>query len=175
MHELVFGPLRMHSALFGVPGESGSPGGKGQLMGYTVAKNGYQPYVIHEPQWAATQTAAGGGLSMTIKDLLTFAEYNLDGLRGHVTLMSADNFNVLHKLVGRDRYGCGWIEVRGVTREPYQGHNGTDGTFRSEMALWPEKNLAIVSIANAGARSDPPPPQQAVIAIYNRFDRAAKG
>jgi hypothetical protein len=39
------------------------------------------------------------------------------------------------------------------------------------MAIWPEKNLAIVAIANAGVRFEPAPPLQAVTAIYERIDK----
>jgi len=172
MRELVFIPLGMRSARFGVPGSSGNPGGKGQLMGYSVVKNGLEPYVLAEPKWVGIQAAAGAGLSMTVGDLMRFVRYNLEGLRGHVTLMKPENFKVLHQPAitspGGQKYACGWVIVDGLTREPYHGHNGSDGTFRSEMAIWPEKNLAIV--ANAGVRFEPAPPLQAVTAIYERID-----
>jgi len=106
---------------------------------------------------------------MSIGDLLTFADYNLQGLRGHVTLMSADNFKTLHRPVGDEKYACGWATVQGVVPEPYHGHNGSDGTFRAEMALFPERNLAIVSIINAGWASEPGPPLQVIIAAFERF------
>jgi len=178
MTELVFNPLKMTSAKFGVPGAAGNPGGKDQLMGYLDGKDGFEPYVLTEPRLSGTQAAAGAGLSMTLEDLLKFAKYNLEGLRGQVTLMGTENFNTLHRPAdtspGAQKYACGWVITDGLTREPFHGHDGSDGTFRAEMAIWPEKNLAIVAIANAGSKTEPSPPLQAVVALYEKFDRDRK-
>jgi len=57
----------------------------------------------------------------------------------------------------------------GYTDDPYEGHNGSDGTLRADMALWPERNLAIVSIANAVTMTEPAPTVQAIAAIYRRL------
>jgi len=175
MRDLVFKPLRMGSAKIGVPGTDGNPGGEGQLMGHSAGDKGLTPYVIDEPRWVAIQAPAGAGVSITVEDLLKFLRYHLDGLRGQVRLMKPENFAVLHKPAmdepGIEKYACGWLVISGVTKDPYVGHNGTDGSFRSEIAIWPEKNLAIVAIANAGAKYDPAAPLQAVIAVYNRYGK----
>ncbi|MDR3690085.1 MAG: serine hydrolase [Fimbriimonas sp.] len=173
--ELVFDPLKMRSALFGVPGQPGSPGGPGQPMGHTFTGDKLEPNLIDDPRWCGTQTAAGAGLSMTIDDLMKFVRYHLAGMRGHATMMSQANFDVLHRPLDLgDTYACGWLITRDLTREPFHGHNGSDGTFRAEMAIWPDRDLAIVAIANAGSRSDPSPPLQAVVAVYNRLDKQRK-
>ncbi len=172
MRDLVFHPLRMHSARFGVPGNSGEPGATSQLMGHTYREGKLVPYVISEPSWVAIQCPAGAGLAMTLDDLLRFAKFHLEGMRGHVSLMKPDVFHVLHepasKLPGEDQYACGWILDSGFTKEPFQGHSGSDGTFRAEIALWPDRDLAAVAISNASSLTDPSPPLQAVIAIYER-------
>ena len=108
---------------------------------------------------------------MSIGDLLTFANYHLEGLRGFVAMMKPATFEVLHKPVGDEKYGCGWMITDQFCPDPYHGHNGSDGTFRAEMALWPEKSIAIVSIMNAGSITEPSPALQAVMAVYERYRR----
>ena len=174
MNDLLFRPLKMKSAHFGVPGQPGNPGAAGQIMGHTVEKDGLEPNVLEDPRIAGIQAAAGAGLSMTIGDLMTFIRYHLEGRRGHAKLMSQENFNVLHRpgstRVGESTYSCGWVTSSGFTREPFEGHNGSDGTFRAEVAIWPNRNLAIVSITNAGVLREPAPTLQAVEAVYERID-----
>jgi len=173
MSDLVFKPLAMHSAEFGVPGLGDNPGTPNQPMGHALQNGVLIPYVLNEPRLSGIQAPAGAGLSMTIKDLLKFASYHLNGLRGDVRLMSPSNFATLHRpgstKPGASRYACGWLISSGYTDDPYEGHNGSDGTFRADMALWPERNLAIVSIANAVTMTEPAPTVQAIAAIYRRL------
>jgi CubicO group peptidase (beta-lactamase class C family) len=169
MKELVFDPLGMSTAIVGVPGAPDNPGAAGQINGHVPDAGSLKPHVLREPELSAMFAPAGGGVSMSVGDLLKFAAYNLEGLRGHVTLMSPANFEVLHKPIGDEQYGCGWMVSSQFSRDPYHGHNGSDGTFRAEMAIWPEKNIAVVAIMNAGSITEPSPALQAVIAVYDRF------
>ncbi len=174
MQELLFDPLDMKSAKFGVPGTAGNPGGPGQIDGHVIGDHGLEPGVIDDPRLNGIQAAAGAGLSMSIADLLKFAQYHLAGLQGHVTLMSSKAFNMLHRPApdeGGRKYACGWDIAPSGSMSTYHGHNGSDGTFYAEMAIWPEKDLCIVSICNAGTKFNPSPPLQAVNAIYNRYEK----
>ena len=178
MSELLFRPLRMRSARFGIPGQPGNPGSAGHIMGYSYSRSGLQPNILSDPRIAGIQAAAGAGLSMTIEDLMNFVRFHLEGRRGHVKLMSKANFDVLHRPgslgVGESTYACGWLTTTGYTREPFEGHNGSDGKFRADMAIWPERNLAIVAIANAGTTREPAPTLQAIGAVYERIDSQGK-
>jgi CubicO group peptidase (beta-lactamase class C family) len=173
MREMVFEPLGMKSARVGTPGEPGFPGSKGQPNGHLVQDGKLVPYVIREPEMGGMFAPAGLGVCMSIEDLLKFAEFNLEGLRGHVTLLSAETFKRLHEPAttasGQQKYGCGWVVLEGLTPQPAQGHNGSDGTFRAEMWIWPEHNLAIVAIGNAAAEYDPSPELVAVLAAFGRW------
>ena len=173
MTDLVFKPLQMHSAEFGVPGRGNAPGTANQPMGHAIQNGILVPYVLNEPRLSAIQAPAGAGLSLTISDLLKFSTYHLDGLRGKVRLMSKSSFTTLHRpgstKPAESRYACGWLISSAYTDDPYEGHNGSDGTFRADMALWPERNLAIVAIANAGSTAEPVPTVQAIAAIFHRL------
>jgi len=173
MHDLLFRPLGMASVRMDVPGTPGNPGSPGQLNGHIFGDNGLEPHVIDDPKLNAIQESAGAGVSMCLADLLAFVRYHLEGLRGHVRLMSAKNFAVLHKPAidspGAYKYACGWVVDTSVTKEPYHGHNGSDGTFFAEIAIWPDRNLAAVAISNAASKKDPSPPLQAILAVYHRY------
>ena len=110
---------------------------------------------------------------MTLGDLLKFARYHLEGLRGHATLMSQKNFNILHMPAeegpGVNKYACGWVIDDSTTKQTFHGHNGSDGTFWAEIAIWPSQNLAAVAISNAANKQSQSPPLQAVLAVYNRY------
>ena len=172
MKELVFEPLGMKTAKMGVPGTPGNPGGMGQLNGHLIGAKGLTPHVINEPKLNAIQEPAGAGVSMSLDDLLKFARYHLAGLKGKATLMSQKNFNILHDPAdhreGAYKYACGWVVDTTSTKTSLHGHNGSDGTFWAEMAIWPDKNLAAVAISNAANQKTPSPPMQAILAVYNR-------
>ena len=173
MQELVFNPLKMSSAQFGVPGTAGNPGGPYQLNGHSYGEKGLEPHVLNEPKLAAIQAPGGIGLSMTLNDLLKFAQYHLAGLRGHVTLMSPHTFAVLHKPAedgpGLEKYACGWVIDDHQSKDKLFTHNGTDGTFFAEIAIWPSQNLAAVAAINAANKQSPSTPMQAILAVYNRY------
>lgn len=168
LKELVFQPLGMSSAMAILPGSKGNPGSEGQLRGHIQGENGLVTYALSEPRMNSMFAPAGAGIAMTAQDLLKYANYHLDGLRGNVTLMSKKNFDTLHEPVGGEKYGCGWALTSNLTKEPFHGHNGSDGTFHAQMAIWPERNLAVVSIMNMGSSAEMPATVQAVKAVYDR-------
>jgi len=178
MRDLVFKPLNMASVRMGVPGAPGNPGSPGQIMGHIIGDDGLEPHVIGEHEFNAIQEPAGMGVSMCLLDLLKFAQYHLDGLRGHVRLMSKQNFDILHQPAetgpGVYKYGCGWVIDESTAKEPFQGHTGSDGTFYAELAIWPNQNLAAVAIINCNTKQSPSPPMQAILAVYDRLAQGEK-
>jgi len=173
MQDLVFKPLGMSGARMGVPGTRGNPGYPGELNGHVYEGKILVAHVIDDPKLNGIQAAAGAGVSMTLSDLLNFAQFHLAGLRGHVTLMSAKNFAILHTPGGdgsdSSKYACGWVIDDTTTKETIHGHNGSDGTFFAEMAIWPKQNFAAIAISNAANNQSQSPPLQAIFAVYNRF------
>jgi len=173
MQELVFNPLGMSSARFGVPGTPGNPGADGQINGHALEGEAVVTHIMADPNLNAIQAAAGSGVSISLEDLLKFAQYHLAGLQGYVTLMSPKNFKVLHEPAesgpGVYKYACGWVVNDTLTKQPFHGHNGSDGTFWAEVAIWPTQNFAAVSISNAANKLLQSPPLQAILTVHNRY------
>jgi CubicO group peptidase (beta-lactamase class C family) len=174
MTELVFKPLGMSSA--GVDKSApGSPNTPGQPHGHAKGPGGeFRPMVVGGGVMSEMFAGAGGGIYMSIEDLLKFANYHLKGLRGEVTLMSKANFDQIHETPepsGQMAYGCGFGVISEVTPEPFHGHNGSDGTFMAEMAIFPKSNIAVVAITNAGEERMMTPSLQAVVAYWNKHGK----
>jgi len=116
---------------------------------------------------------AGGGLHMSVGDLARFGAAHLKGLRGEDGLLKASTVRRLHEglpeRAGDQRlYACGWgIEnVPGV--ETMHTHNGSNGTFRAQLSIFPKANLVVAAFINRGGESEPAPPLQAVLAVAKR-------
>lgn len=114
---------------------------------------------------------AGGGINMSLADLARFGQAHLDGLLGKDGLLKADIIKRLHQGVPEDspagrKYACGWgIEQGGAMHT----HNGSNGTMRAQLAIFPALNLVVASFVNAGGESEPSPPLQAVLAVAKRY------
>lgn len=116
---------------------------------------------------------AGGGMWMSLGDLATFANEHLKGLNGKDGLLKAATVARLHQGIdepgGESKYACGW----GIKEFPklgqMQGHNGSNGTFRAEMSIFPKMNLVVVSIMNRGGENDPSPTLRAVLAVATHY------
>jgi CubicO group peptidase (beta-lactamase class C family) len=117
---------------------------------------------------------AGGGLHMSVGDLTRFGAAHLKGLRGEDGLLKTATVRRLHEglpeRAGDQRlYACGWgIEnIPGV--ETMHTHNGSNGTFRAQLAIFPKTNLVVAAFINRGGESEPAPPLQAVLAVAKRY------
>jgi len=111
---------------------------------------------------------------MSVGDLAKFGQAHLQGLRGKDGLLRAATVARLHHGIsegpGAERlYACGWgIEsLPGV--EPFHGHNGSNGTMRAQLAIFPDSKLVVVAIVNRGGEDEPAPGMQAVLAIAERY------
>ncbi len=116
---------------------------------------------------------AGGGMWMSVADLAIFAGEHLKGLKGEDGLLKAEIVARLHQGAdepsGDSKYACGW----GIRDFPklgqMQGHNGSNGTFRAEMSIFPKMNLIVIAIINAGGEKDPSPALQTVLAVAAHY------
>ena len=121
----------------------------------------------------ALLAGAGLGLYMSLSDLAKYGEAHLNGLRGHNGFLRAETVGRLHNGLpevpnGRS-YACGWSTDPVPGLQPFDGHNGSNGTMRSQIALFPAANLVVVGIANRGGEAEPSPGFVAVMAIAQRF------
>lgn len=115
--------------------------------------------------------AAGGGMYMSLGDLVKFGRAHLDGLQGKDGLLKAATIQRLHKGIsegtGRS-YGCGWSIENLPGAGVMHGHNGSNGTMEAQLSIFPEQNLVVAAAVNAGVRTRPSPPLSAVLAVAGR-------
>jgi CubicO group peptidase (beta-lactamase class C family) len=128
----------------------------------------------------AMVAGAGGGLYLSVGDLARFGEAHLKGLRGADGFLKADTVERLHSGVPEGGsngmiYACGWGLHRHPSVESWHGHNGSNGTFRAEMAVFPKANMVVVAIVNRGGENDPSPGLEAVLALAGRHASKKKG
>jgi len=117
---------------------------------------------------------AGGGMFMSVGDLAKFGQFHLNGLRGQNGMLMATTINRLHRGTpeqpgGGQLYACGWgiQSLPGI--QEFHGHNGSNGTMRAELAIFPGADLVVVGIVNRGGEDEPAPGMQAVLALASRY------
>lgn len=121
----------------------------------------------------AVMIAPAGTVSCSLADLANYAQEHLKGLKGESKFLSKATFAELHRGEdeggGQGGYACGWSIGPLPGTSVRHGHNGSNGTFMAEMAIFPDKDVVVVSVINRGAEEDVTPPLQAVIAAGRRF------
>ena len=164
MQDTLFKPLGMQHSLIGFSG------GAGQPQGHALTENGLE--VMNFEGKLPMMTAPAGGACCSIGDLARFAKCHLDGLQGKSTLLKQESFRRLHTppttQEGEEKYACGWMIIDKAP-VPFHEHNGSNGTFRADMRIYPSKNIAIVAIQNCGGEDEPAPTVQAILAIQRRL------
>ncbi len=92
--------------------------------------------------------STAGNFSFTLPDYARFVQLHLRARRGEPQLLSQASFDTLHTPNGD--YAMGWVATS------YQGkallaHEGSLDGFDAHTAIWPDQDLALVLVANAGA------------------------
>ncbi|MBX3117545.1 MAG: beta-lactamase family protein [Fimbriimonadaceae bacterium] len=164
--ELVFVPLGMNSATCSNTLPDVHP--SGHVMGQT----GLRPYSLDGEIGAMMRPA--GDMSSTVQDLAKFAKMHMDGINGVDGYLKSATIKKLHEAVPErpgdsGGYACGWSVGRLMGTAIRHGHNGSNGTFRAELAIFPKEKLIVAAIVNRGGETDPSPPLQAVEAIARRY------
>ncbi len=167
IHERLFTPLGMKSAICSIPGSPGMPSSTGQIWGHYETPSGPIPGKIIQPLVLLT-APAGGGFACNLEDLAKFGAMHLKGLVGESSgLLKVETIKRLHtplpRKVGNPGYASGWV----LTPEAHL-HNGSDGTFNAELVLVPKLRLVAIGIANQGFSRSPTPGLEAVGAIVSR-------
>jgi len=162
----VFAPLGMKTAIASRRGLTSE-----RPSGHVKGEKGLDPQLPDERLAAIVRPA--GDMWMSMGDLVRFGRAHLAGLRGRDGLLKAKTVQVLHEGVpegpGGQPYACGWTVAPLPGTALRHGHNGSNGTFRAELAIFPDQELVIAAVVNRGGESDPSPPLQVVLAIARRF------
>jgi CubicO group peptidase (beta-lactamase class C family) len=165
MQEMVFRPLGMRTARVGGVTDPDQP------QGHIVGEHGL--VVRNLGGKLGDLTAPAGNISCSIEDLVRFAGVHLDGMCGRARLLRPATLIRLHappaKPAGGEPYACGWEIESALGPSPFQGHGGSNGTFRAQIVIFPKLKLAVASAINMGGETDPSPPLQAVLAVAERF------
>jgi len=174
MQTLLFNPLKMETARLATPGSPGTPGApdvagqKPEIMGHSLGDKGLRPNILNDSGLTAMIAPAGIGVSMSLPDLARYAQFHMQGLAGKVRLMRPETFAVLHAYPKGGNYACGWVLDSKTAATPFETHNGSDGTFFADIALFPRDNLALVAATNCAPITNPAPTMQAILAAYAR-------
>lgn len=119
---------------------------------------------------------AGGGIWMSTADLCRFGQEHLKGLNGKDGILKADTVKRLHtgekEPEGDLVYACGWGIESFPGVETFHGHNGSNGTMRAQLCVFPKAGLVVTCIVNSGGEIGMSPGLQAALAIASRY---AKG
>lgn len=170
-------------------GPQGGPGGPG---GNVVKQSGppkWEPMDMNGPI-EILFAPAGGGMFASAADLVKFGEMHMNGLNGKDGLLKAATIQRLHQGIPEgleaespsdvkpsyapspdtpQLYACGWgIESLPGT-EPMHTHNGSNGTMRAQLAIFPKAGVVVAAFVNCGGEMEPSPPLQACLAIGQRF------
>ncbi len=161
MQREVFTPLGMSTAGFGWPIDLGPE----QPRGHFPAPNGVVP--APEGYRLPMHLDPAGNVYLSLADLTKYMQAHLKGVQGKDGVLKAATIQRLHKptaaAAGELQYACGWSVAAVPMVGTRHGHNGSAGSFFSEMALVPERNLVVAVVTNAGPKQGAGPPAQATL------------
>jgi CubicO group peptidase (beta-lactamase class C family) len=168
LRERIFKPLGLtHSFIGSATWPEARP------MGHVPGPKGLEPAEMTGPM-ESMMAGAGGGIYMSVGDLARFGEAHLKGLKGQDGIWKAETVKHLHAVDPHEKgewYACGW----GIEEHPgaakFHGHNGSNGTFRAQLAVFPESDLVIACMVNRGGETDPSPPLQGVLAVAQKYSK----
>ncbi len=177
MQELLFTPLAMTSAGFGVPGTSGSDGRCDQPRGH---QDDGQPV---EPGPEADNPAAlgpAGTVHASLADWAKFVELHLKGSRGDVKVgeitLTKEAFARLHApYAGPDpKYALGWV----VEQRAWAGGDGTALWHNGSNTLWycvawlgPGNGVAALVTTNQATPAAKGATDQVATLLIQEFER----
>jgi CubicO group peptidase (beta-lactamase class C family) len=153
VRQYVFDRIGMKSAGFGLPASIGDA----QTRGHAGRDAGTLNVMGAGPQPGSPVLDAAGNIRSTVGDLALYARAHLLGLKGRQGPLEASAVRALHtplddgRTLGQDGngYAMGW----GLRREGGQlvhWHNGSAGQYFAQVDIFPDDDLAIVVMCNAG-------------------------
>lgn len=147
----LFDPLGMTSAGFGWPDGAGRADQPSGHLGVGEELRAVAP--SENP--LGSFLAPAGAVRASIDDLGRWARLHLAGLRGADGLLRSETIRALHEgpesEVGEDYvYAAGWVVSRNEDGREMHAHAGSAGTFFAAVYLYPEIDLGVVVLSNAG-------------------------
>jgi CubicO group peptidase (beta-lactamase class C family) len=153
VRKYVFQRIGMHSAGFGLPASVAAD----QTRGHAGPDANSLAVMGAGPTPASPMIDPAGNIHSTVQDLALYARAHLLGLKDRRGPLDARSVHILHsppddgRTMGPEAngYAMGW----GLRREGDQlvhWHNGSAGQFFAEVDIYPEEDLAIVVMTNAG-------------------------
>lgn len=149
MRARIFEPLGMGAAGFGW---AATPERPHVPRGHWATEEGPVPQPLNDAYSLYPPIAPGGDVHCSIGGLARFAALHLHGETNNGgRLLAPETLQELHAPAGTGQQAkaMGWM-VQTVDSETALWHSGSAGTFYAWMTLWPERDLAIVAVANRG-------------------------
>jgi CubicO group peptidase (beta-lactamase class C family) len=168
----VYERLGMSTAGIGLP----SALSEAEPVGHTGAGPEFRPTTGGVPNLSPIWPA--GNAHSDIEDLATFAAAHLAGLRGQDGMLAPGTVAAMHEPAPGTDAGTGWVGYAmgwAIEQWPREGvishaHNGSAGTYYATMRIFPDQDMAIVTLMNVGMPGDMLAPK-VERAIYERFGR----
>jgi CubicO group peptidase (beta-lactamase class C family) len=157
--ELVFGPLDLATMRYGVP-EPTMP--MRVVWGHERNWLGRSRAVAPDPREYGNPPfgAPSGFLYATVRDLLRYIDFHIQGTNGATPLLSRDAFHHLHTPLPGQRFALGWEvettrDTSGVIVERSIYHGGYSGRSTANVWFSPESRTGTVIVYNDGGDETP--------------------
>lgn len=167
VREMIYEPLVLKNSF---AGNATLP--KDHPVGHIPGPDGLRPMTFTGPL-EILAAPAGGGMWMSVSDLVRFGQEHLNGLNGKDGLLKAETIKRLHQgekeAEGDLLYACGWGIESFPGVETFHGHNGSNGTMRAQLCIFPKAGLVVAAIVTSGGEIGMSPSLQAALAIAGRY------
>ncbi len=148
IRELVFEPLGIRNAGFGVPGSSGrfdEPYGHEEVAGKLAPIDPASAEADNPPA-----LGPAGTINIALQDWVLFAQDQLDGAHGHGKLLKPETYRTLQTPVNGN-YALGWGAKLGPDGVPLLlTHTGSNGFWVADIRIMPLHNMIVLMVTNAG-------------------------
>lgn len=93
---------------------------------------------------------SAGDVAMNIKDYATFIQLHLNGLIGKNNVLKSTSYKKMH--FGIPNYSFGWGNMI-LKKEQLSYHDGSAGTYYCHVIMFPDKQLAVIIMANTAQQA----------------------
>jgi CubicO group peptidase (beta-lactamase class C family) len=164
MRDGLFEPLKMQSAGFGVPGNTGAvdqPWGHASVLGFLSPVQHDNPPAL----------GPAGTVHASIPDWAKFAAMHLQGTRGDSDLLKHTSFLTLQTPAENSNYAMGWL----VGSPEWAGgrilaHDGSNTFWYASIYLLPERDLALLAATNRADAAAQSAIQESIRSLLGYFE-----
>jgi CubicO group peptidase (beta-lactamase class C family) len=137
---------------FGAPGVAGM---RTQPWGHVSQGGNWRPLDPGDIDAdSALALGPAGTIHTTLRDFSAYMAAHLAGARGVDGLLSAATFGRLHTPQPGTNYGGGWVaSSNGWAGNASFWHNGSNGRWFAHTVIAPDRNAAVLVVANSGSRA----------------------